>query len=219
MGKIRICSEYSAQRIDALPNPMVQRCIHTLAHESTESMRVADQGCGKLRHLDLLAASYSDIVLVDTPEQLRSLHRFAGTTSTIDDYIQQYSRSKSTKIALLGSDRFSRSRLGLDIIFSIATYDVVPGRVRSAMAQAAYRNLQRGGSYVVVVPRNDSSILTRCSETNRYMDGHIFFHHGVYTYFRNYDDDAPIMRTLQATGFRRNRELSNYRQLCLILRK
>jgi len=87
------------------------------------------------------------------------------------------------------------------------------------MAKAAYRNLRDNGLYVVILPRNDSSIIRRCTESNRYQDGHVFSHHGVATFYVNFDDQSVLIRLLQRLGFRLLHDLSNYRQVCLIFVK
>lgn len=120
---------------------------------------------------------------------------------------------------VMSAEAFSKRRLKVDVIVSVATYDVVPSRVRVGMAQAAFRNLRVGGAYVVIIPRNDTSILRRCSNRNRYLDGHVFAHHGTNTFFRNFSDKKPAVRMLNRLGFRLHRDLSIYRQVALILQK
>lgn len=120
---------------------------------------------------------------------------------------------------LLSVEEFAVAALGLDVIFTVATYDVVPRRTRVRMAQVTWRNLRPDGLYVVIVPRNDSTILRRCVAECAYGDGYAFHRNGIATFYRNCCDHTPIIASLQAIGFMCERDLSRYRQVCLVFRR
>lgn len=93
-------------------------------------------------------------------------------------------------------------------------FDVIPRKTRRALTRAAAQNLSPEGHLVVIAPRNDSTILRRCSQKNTYLDGYVFrawcdiFHN-----FRRYDD---IVRDCANEGLYLLSNLSRYRQVCLI---
>ncbi len=120
---------------------------------------------------------------------------------------------------LLNSAAFATSRLGLDLVCSVCVFDVLPSSDRSAVMVAAYRNLRPGGWYLVIVPRNDVSIVRRCTKENRFADGFAFANHGAYTFYRNFGDANSLLRSLRAAGFEIVEDLSRYRYLVLLLRR
>jgi len=215
----QIRPEYSAQGTNTLPNPMLIQAIRAVKELSPLICHVADQGCGRLRHLRQLLKAFKRITLVDTPLQLGRRMRIDGTIQTIPEYIWGLSRSERKRICIMATTEFEAAELKLDAVFSICTFDVVPKSTRAEMARAAHRNLKEKGIYVVIVPRNDASITHRCTDDNRYQDGHIFLHHGIATFYVNFRDHVPLIRFLERLGFRLLYDMSNYRQVCLILAK
>ena len=181
--------------------------------------RVADQGCGKLRHFRPLARAYEELLLVDTDRQLSSVHQLDGFEGSIHDYVGRFKAAQRSRVRLLTADQFAASALQLDVVFTVATYDVVPRQVRLAMAEAAWRNLTADGFYVVIVPRNDSTILRRCTAECAYQDGFAFRRDGVATFYRNFRDHRPLVAMVKRVGLRLERDLSIYRQVSLIFRK
>lgn len=221
MGRTNINSEYSAQRSNGPPNPMLVRAMafaaEMLGRPST-ALCVADQGCGKLRHLRLLGAAYRELVLVDRKPQLDKLQKLYGIETTIRRYAEKPKRLSCNLVAMT-DDEFAASDLRLDIVFNVCVFDVVPPGERSLMAAAAHRNLKRGGLFALVIPRNDQSILRRCTAANRYQDGHIFRRGRVTTFYSNFRDLRPLKSQVRCAGFTIRADLSLYRQACLILER
>lgn len=207
-------SELSAQRINAPVNPLVSVAMDWLA-ENDRINRVADQGCGKLRHLNSFRR-YSEVYLVDTEAQLSRAAQLASVRESVRRYVAKRNARQSRSLETLTDQEFANTSLGLDAVFAIAVYDVVPPRVRGRLAAAARRNLRGHGKYVVISPRNDSSRLVRCTVENAYGDGHVFAHHGAYTFWTNLRDVRRIKRLVTRHGFREVVDLSVYRQVCVI---
>lgn len=218
----RISSAYSAQGSIARPNPFVTTAIahiadsRLLATDLVEA-KVADQGCGKLRHLITLLNHFNEICLVDTDFQLSRTQTLFGKRTTIRDYFANFN-SPGKQLNVLSDLQFDSSNLQLDIIFNICVFDVEVPKVRTAMLSSAHKNLRTGGLLVLIIPRNDQSILKRCSEENRYLDGHIFHHHGISTFYKNFDKVKikTLVRNLKRRGFALQADLSRYRQVCMI---
>jgi hypothetical protein len=103
------------------------------------------------------------------------------------------------------------------LVVCVAVLDVVLPHVRQALIRASARNLAPTGMCVIIVPRNDSTVLRRCGRDNVYSDGHIFSHHGINTFFHNFREHAPIVRACSKVGLRLLEDASCYRQVCLIL--
>jgi len=224
MARIEINSAYSAQPSIATPNPFVEIAIkycleNGLISRDSNKTRIADQGCGNLRHLTILCRYFDTIYLVDKEYQLNRLKRLFGLDGTnVKDYISSLKMS-GKKFTVLSDSVFDSSNLNLDIVFNICVFDVEVPKTRKAMTTAAYKNLKKGGFYVVIIPRNDQSILVRCTTKNRYLDGHIFQHHRITSFYKNYRDTRSMIYTLAKHGFVLETDLSVYRQVCLILRK
>lgn len=224
MAGIEINSAYSAQPSIARPNPLVSLAIkhileNALVAGDSKRLRVADQGCGKLRHLTILCLHFNTIYLIDTEFQLNRSQRLFGLDGTnIKKYISGVKMS-GKKLTVFSKLDFDSSTLNLDIVFNICVFDVEVPKTRKVMVSAAYKNLKKDGLYVVIIPRNDQSILVRCNTKNRYLDGHFFQHHGVSTFYKNYRDTKPLIQSLARQGFVLEADLSVYRQICLILRK
>lgn len=222
MARVTIKSSYSAQPSSSKPNPFVEKSILHIADnsfitKSLQLLKVADQGCGKLRHLPVFARYFRRIVLVDTMDQLsRRQKLFDVDDITIAEYI---GTAKRKDVSLISADRFARTRLALDLIFNVCVLDVEVPHLRDKMFHAAAQNLKIGGLFVVIVPRNDQTILVRCTSENEYQDGHVFRHHGIATFYRNFREQTAITRIGAGAGLYPVADLSVYRQICLIFRR
>lgn len=222
MAAIRIRSTLSAQASTSRPNPCIEEAISWLQSGLTrrkDTLTCADQGCGKLRHLRVLMKHFRKIVLIDTEEQLNRTQRIWNTSSTsIPRYVKSL-RLKGTRIRVLSSEKFKNSRLQLDVVFNICVLDVETPKTRARILQAAHRNLREGGLLVLIVPRNDQTITVRCNKRNQYLDGHIFQHHGAFTFYTNFGRTDPLVKKLKSLGFSIRSDMSTYRQMLLICQK
>ena len=218
MPEIR--SEYSAQRIDAQPNPMLIKCIARMTELTPDCQSVVDLGCGKLRHLSCLRAQYRDIILVDTVQQLIRQHKLNGKTSTIPAFVEALRKRKGEKLAVMEYGEFAKTKsLGVHAVFCVAVFDVVLPATRRDLLEVSRRHLVQDGIFVLVIPRNDSSVLRRCTPENVLKDGHVFAHHGIHTFYHNFGDSAALADSMRRRGFRLVEDISSYRQVGLILRK
>jgi len=223
MAKYNIRSEYTAQASTFQPNRMVRFAIESLFRDNSYKViprqsKVADQGCGKLRHLEILTEYFQKIYLVDQHVQLtRKQSLFGNSNTTIIDYIKR--NFKGDHIRILPSTKFAKTKLNLDIVLNACTFDVVPPNSRNEMTIAAYCNLRMGGVFVLIIPRNDQSILKRCHKENKYWDGYVFSHHGIHTFFRNFRNHIPLIEIVEKTGFELLKDISVYRHICLIFKK
>jgi len=219
--KIKIYPEYSAQPSIAKPNPLLEVSIqYILSNRNPQKiklLKIVDYGCGKLRHLHVFFKYFNTIYLVDTEIQLSRVQRLFGEKTSVTHYIDNLRTSK--KMRVFNNHEFESLTLAVDIVFSIAVFDVVLPHVRRRMIKASYKNLKKGGYFVVIIPRNDSSILKRCSENNKYADGHIFHHHGIVTFFKNFSETKHLINKITKIGFVLSKDLSRYRNVCLIFEK
>lgn len=216
--KIRIKPEYSAQRRSQLPNPALRSAFAAVAsiREHARSLgKVADLGCGRLRHYSLLVARSDTLFLVDTPTQISAIHVDNRSTYTIS-HVAEHARQRGRKVNVLSTGDFVQARLDLDVIFCVAVFDVVPRKTRRALTRAAAQNLSPEGHFVVIAPRNDSTILRRCCPKNAYLDGYVFEHNGIHTFFHNFRRYDDIVRDCANEGLCLVSDLSRYRQACLI---
>jgi SAM-dependent methyltransferase len=216
--KVKIHPEFSAQRRSHPPNPSLKLALDFARQGSSPNKRwerVADLGCGKLRHYSLLSSCSDNLYLVDTHEQLSSIHIDGGQEFRVLD-VAEKARECGKSVYALTADEFAKSNFDLDLIVCVAVLDVVTARSRSTVIRSAAGNLSKSGRLIVIVPRNDSTIVDRCEASNSYQDGYAFFHHGIYTFFRNFRDHSPIIRTAKKAGLVLKRDLSRYRQVCLI---
>src|SRR5436309_6397022 len=97
--KITIRPEYSAQRRSQLPNPSLRSALAAVASirkPATNLGKVADLGCGKLRHYRLLVTNSDSLLLVDTPAQISATHVDNGSTYTISQ-VAERARRKGCK--------------------------------------------------------------------------------------------------------------------------
>lgn len=223
MAKFNIRSECAAQASIFQPNRMVRLAIESLCRNKSckvvsRQSKVADQGCGKLRHLKVLAESFQRIHLVDQQVQLtRKQTLFGKSNTTIIDYVKK--KFKNGHVSIVPSTKFAKTKLNLDVILNACTFDVVTPNSRKEMTIAAYRNLRKGGVFILIVPRNDQNILKRCNHENKYLDGHVFSHHGIHTFFRNFRDHSSLIKNAKKAGFELLQDLSIYRHVCLIFKK
>lgn len=222
-SRLLIRSENSAQGMTAKPNPFVEVSIallieNHLRKRTSHSANIADQGCGKLRHLKVLLKYFSKVVVVDTALQLTRTQELGGDRTTVEDDVAKL-RRRYPHLRVMTNQTFARSTLGLDIIFNVCVFDVVLPGTRRELVGSAYRNLRTGGLYCVIVPRNDQSITRRCVPSARYKDGYAFRRNGFSTFYKNFDDSGEIANLLRRAGFEEVADLSRYRQICLIAQR
>ncbi len=226
MVRVAILPENSAQGMTAPLNPFVERLILHLksslpTNRGLWSLRVADQGCGKLRHLKTLRKHFRTALLVDTNFQIKRTQNLGGRWTSLEEYVGQ--NRGSNRLLVVDRKTFGRLRLGLDVILCCCVFDVVPPESRRQIIRSAVRNLRRGGCYWIIIPRNDQSITCRCKRKNSYSDGHIFRRNGFCTFYANYAEGSGsllrLQRQLRAAGLRVEVDLSVHRQVCLALRK
>src|SRR5581483_3422778 len=181
---------------------------------------IIDLGCGKLRHLKICRDFSDNIILVDTKEQIERKQKFGDTTATMAEYVKATQDGK-VKIDIVETEAFTKKKYNADIVLNVAVMDVVPKKVRSSLVDATYNNLRANGYCILIIPRNDSSILINCRRENKYEDGHIFKNrgHNDFTFYTNFRDPSPLLRVLTHRGFKLIEDLSIYRQICLILQK
>ncbi len=221
MTKIKVAPEYSAQPSVARATPLLEVSIkHIILNENTtelNSLRVADYGCGKLRHLYIFRNYFDSIYLVDTKFQLSRTVKLFGEKTTITKYIATLKTSNNIRI--LNGSEFESSELDLNAIFSIAVLDVVLPSTRTTMIETVHKNLKPGGFFVIIMPRNDFSILKRCLLNNKYYDGYFFNHHGITTFFKNFREAEHLVNKITRSGFVLVKNLSIYRHVCLLFKK
>jgi SAM-dependent methyltransferase len=183
-------------------------------------LAVADQGAGRLRHLDVMARTFGCTFVVETRLQLLRRQELFGKPGQRVFDIARIGRDDWCATRPVSAGAFDRSRLELDVVFSVCVYDAVPSHERPGLARAAYRNLRPGGIYVLIAPRNDASILARCTPENAYDDGHVFTRYGVSrTYFTNFRSTDRLVSVLSASGFEVVSDNSVYRHVWLILQR
>lgn len=141
-------------------------------------------------------------------------------TCTMSQYVESV-KTKDVVIELQKIDDFKVQDHRADIILSIAVMDVVLKEARAQMTLAAYQNLRPGGYFLVIVPRNDSSILVNCRQDNKYQDGFVFRNrgHDSLTFYINYRDPSLLSKLLTDNGFALIENRSVFRQICFILQK
>ena len=218
--RIFIQSEYSAQRMSHPPNPAIALALQELrlmGHKPPFSA-IADVGCGKLRHFKIFSSLTKRLYLVDTEEQITREHVDSGKRYTVANFAREKSNSGG-KFVALSSELFCKQKYALDLIFCVAVFDVVPRQVRQNIIASCAMNLKKGGHFIVIVPRNDSTITDRFSEANRYMDGHVFERQGIHTFFCNFQSYSTILSDCEKHRLVVTADLSRYRQVCLILSK
>ena len=218
---IKIRSEYSAQRRSHPPNPALKPALEVVQKARLDLKqlgKVGDLGCGKLRHYNVLAPSSDVLYLIDTEDQLSATHFDAGEEYSIRK-VAECASNHGKKVRVLSSSEFASSNLGLDLIVCSAVLDVVLPAVRQEVVRSAVNNLGQRGHLIVIAPRNDSTILKRCGPNNAFHDGHQFLHHGVHTFYHNFRDHRPIIDSCKRAGASLVKDLSVYRQVCLIFKR
>lgn len=171
-----------------------------------------------MRHLAMLAMSFGRVCAVDTRLQLNRRQRLYGSGGRIRE-VGRILREGWAPVRTLSAEAFDRSRLSADAILSVCVYQAVPPWTRGRLAAAAFRNLRPGGTYVVIVPRNDSTVLRRCGPSNAAEDGYVFARHGALTFFRNFRSVDPLKQLLSDAGFRLVHDGSRYRHIWLVVER
>src|SRR5438128_1130277 len=86
--RITLNPEDSAQGSTARPNPLVRASIDMILRGDFDGAgfrRVADQGAGRLRHLNVMARAFEFLCVVDTDVQLQRVQKlFGGRWSVLD---------------------------------------------------------------------------------------------------------------------------------------
>jgi hypothetical protein len=224
MAALTVRSSYSAQPSTAKANPFVERSIAYVAEQNLlnakfHSATVADQGCGKLRHLPVLEKHYRRILFVDTADQFARRQKiFESDNTTIAEYAKGLKHGR-TRVEILTAEEFEKSNLRLDLILNACVLDVEIPSARKRILRTASQNLKVGGLLLLIVPRNDQTILVRCSNRNKAFDGHAFEHHGIVTFYKNFKDASELIRAGHEAGLDLVADLSVYRQACLIFKR
>jgi SAM-dependent methyltransferase len=216
--QVAINAEDSAQGSTAKPNKLMGPSLGLVRQQlgsAGGSLRVADQGCGRLRHLTALTAEFEHIWLVDTATQLDRQQILFNKKQSV----REVARTLDGQLVAIDQALFREARLGLDAIFCFCVYDVVTQSVRAGLAADAAANLRDGGLYVVVVPRNDSSILRRCTAEKAYEDGYLFLRNGSVTFYANFREPGQVTAPISAAGLSVVADRSAYRYLWLIFQK
>ena len=138
---------------------------------------------------------------------------------TLSEFLSTLHVGRARRIRIQDAEEFAIKRSHVDVVFAINTFDVVPPATRAHMTEAAIQNLRREGLYVVIIPRNDVTITSRCTRGNRFLDGHVFTHHGVRTFFRNFQEYDSVIRLIRRRGAELIADLSVYRHVCLLFAK
>jgi hypothetical protein len=217
MATTPLCPEDSAQGTRARPNPLVIPSIaRARAILGREPGVVVDQGAGRLRHLDLLLNEFDHLLLVDTKRQLERKQSLYGIRQNVYAVVED-KRAGGADLDAMTASEFGNSSLGADLILSTAVYDVVPPDRRSGLAESAARNMAAGGLYLVIVPRNDQSIIVRCGAENAWADGHVFVRSGSSTFYANFRDHTPLIELFMDVGLQLLEDRSTYRYVRLML--
>lgn len=184
-----------------------------------DDVKIADQGCGKLRHLKFFCRIFKSIYLIETDFQLTRLQRLFGKNNTnIREFLVNF-KPEGIETRLYSAKEFRTTKLNLDIIFNICVFDVEIPDTRKELAEVSYRNLKKGGLFVLIVPRNISSIMKRCKSYNKHLDGFYFNHHGITTFYRNFASSNSIINDLSSLGYYLITDLSTRGYICLIFKK
>jgi len=214
-------SENSAQGTKSKPNPFVKLTLKMLTKDKNSGLnaniKLVDLGCGKLRHLETYTPYAKKIILVDTKYQVERLQKFDGIANSMQGYISSL-KSNATIVTI---DEFSRQKNNADIVINVAVMDAVLSKTRTFLVKSAYRNLRKHGYFVVIVPRNDASILINCSADNRYQDGHLISKKGTdfKTFYSNFRDSTALNKLITNCGYKSYKDYSIYRQICWIFQK
>jgi SAM-dependent methyltransferase len=224
MTTIKIQPEYSAQATHSKPNRFVKKALEKLYTDKQYSLKtidtLVDLGCGKLRHLNILREYSKNIFLVDTKFQIERRQKFGDILCTMHEYLESVISPDET-IKEVETKDFEKQQNNVDAVFSIGVMPVVLEADRKQMLHSAYRNLRPGGYFVVIIPRNDSSILKNCTPNNKIEDGYYFKNRGheIYTFYINFRDPSTFLALIEKKGFQLIEDLSVYRQIYWIFQK
>ncbi len=213
-------SEFSAQRRSHPPNPKVSQAIGFLSEIIGGHILgvVADVGCGKLRHYRILLNAAKILLLVDTERQMAAIHHDGKSSYTIPE-VARSARKRGRSVYALTIQQFRGGRQLVDVALCAAVFDVIVRDKRQEIIRSVSERLKPSGYFVVIIPRNDSTITRRFFEENKYKDGHVFSHHGLQTFFCNFERYTTVIADCEDVGLELLRDLSSYRQVCLIFRK
>lgn len=215
---IEITPELSAQGIQkstsAAFRQLTERVRQILEKNDVgDQPLVVEQGCGLLRNVETLLTISNRLLLVDTEHQLSKTHRFYGQDSTIPEFVKNTWPNQSIRIVT--AKEFGERCFDADVIFSVNVFDVVPPQTRTELLTAARRNLSESAILAVVVPRNDTWQLRRCTEDRRYADGYAMPNRGRFTFYHNWTN-AEMETLLTDFGFEVVEDLSRYRHLSFL---
>jgi predicted TPR repeat methyltransferase len=215
---IEITPELSAQGIQKGTSvafrQLAERVRETLGeNDAGEKPLVVEQGCGLLRNVEVLLTISNRLVLVDTEHQLTKTHSFYGEDLAIPEFVKNTWTDHDIRI--LTSKKFGQRSLDADVIFSVNVFDVVPPQTREELLAAARRNLSESGILAMVVPRNDTWQLRRCTEDQRYADGYAMPNRGRFTFYHNWTN-AQMKDLLAEWGFEIMEDFSRYRYLSVL---
>lgn len=157
--------------------------------------------------------------MIDTHIQLTKPHRDGRRAFSVVGFAEKENQKRRGWVHPMTVEEFDRSHLALDVIFSIAVLGVVSPDSRGRIVQAASTNLRVGGYFILIVPRNDSSILKRCTKANACLDGHVFVRRGIVTFYRNFSHTAQLEQLCMRAGLEFVADLSRFRQVCMLWRR
>jgi len=213
-----IKTELSALGIKTKQNPMVEKMVKFLKEKekTIRNLLIVDQGCGQLRNTKYFIKMFNNIIIVDTDTQLMKPHILYDEKISIHEYVKK--RWKNYSIKIINSEKFKKTKVNADVIFSINVLDVTPPKIRKEILNSAHRNLKKDGLFIAIVPRNDTWTLNRCKSAKSFDDGYILKNHNYHTFYRNWDN-KHLKQLLRKNGFYEYENMSKYRQACFICKK
>src|SRR5438105_1854195 len=110
--------------------------------------KVADFGCGKLRHYRVLANVAKVLYLVDTERQLAATHRDGNQSYTIPG-VAKSARRNGRAVYSMTVDEFSRAPGAIDVAFCVAVFDVVTRHRRREITKLVSEKLRDHGPFVI----------------------------------------------------------------------
>jgi len=205
--------ELSALGIRKSPNPILPRVFSKIKKlDIKKNLLVVDHGCGQLRNVNSLLELSRRLILVDTEVQITKKHKFFDKHLNIKEYVKQ--KYNNANIKVLDDIAFRNSKVGADFIFSINVFDVILPKTRSIILSSIKRNLSTDGTLILIVPRNDTWTLRRCTNDNKYADGYVFHNHGAFTFYKNWNRQS-ITNLLKRHRYKVVHDISTYKYLCL----
>lgn len=212
-GERRFAAELSARPMDAAANPALPVLIARLEELlGARPWRLADQGCGRLRHLEILRR-LGRLYCVDIGERLDARTELQGSQTTVRAFVGALGDSG---VSVVDAEAFAESRLGLDVVVNVATLDIVPPRERYAILAAARRNLAEAGRLAVIVPNGNEWIREKHAEAEPHEDGFAYRKKGVWRFFRQYTHVDDVGALLDGAGFRVEADLSDDERFALV---